>query len=167
MILGVTDDVPMLDRLVARWEISQLNIVPYVISVVAFWPTLIVTIGLAKAVGAKPLIFGQGMLVIWVALLVTEMGRGLWTLRHCYASPRWLRAVHAAVGDDVAVHALAELMRQHRYEPDYVVLRSDMTGAVQQERARRRDEARRAEGVRLVGNGTCPKFETGKPRSPD
>jgi biopolymer transport protein ExbB/TolQ len=90
------------------------------------------------------------MLVVWVALLVTELGRGLWTLRHRYASPRWLRSVYAAVGDDVAVHALAELMRQHRYEPNYVILRSDMASAVQQERAKRRDAARRAEGVRLV-----------------
>lgn len=150
MIPGASDGVPVLDRLVARWEVSRLNVVPIAISVVAFWPMLIVTIGVARAIGAKPLVFGRGMLVVWVALLVAELGRGLWTLRHRYASPRWLRAVHAAVGDDGAVHALAELMRQHRYEPDYVVLRSDMASVVQQERARRRDAARRAEGVRLV-----------------
>ena len=41
-------------------------------------------------------------------------------------------------------------MRQHRYEPDYVVLRSDMASAVQQERAKHRDAVRRAERVRLV-----------------
>lgn len=150
MTPGASDGVPVLDRLVARWEVSRLNIVPVTISVVAFWPMLIVTIDIARAIGAKPILFGRGMLVVWIALLVAELGRGLWTLRHRYASPRWLRAVHAAVGDDVAVHALAELMRQHRYEPDYVVLRSDMASAVQQERARRRDAARRAEGVRLV-----------------
>ncbi|MGW8142491.1 hypothetical protein [Sphingomonas zeae] len=78
------------------------------------------------------------------------MGRGIWTLRHRYASPRWLRAVHAAVGDDLAVHALAELIRQHRYEQGYVLLRSDMTSAVQQERARRKDATRRAEGIRVM-----------------
>lgn len=150
MIPGASDGVPVLDRLVARWEVSRLNIVPVAISMVAFWPMLIVTIGIARAIGAKPIVFGRGMLAVWVALLVTELGRGFWTLRHRYASRRWLRAVHAAVGDDVAVHALAELMRQHGYEPDYVVLRSDMASAVQQERARRRDAARRAEGVRLV-----------------
>lgn len=144
MIPGVTERVPVADRLIARWEVSQLNVVPYAISVMVFLPMLIVTIGIAKAIGARPVVAGRGMLVLWVALLVTEMGRGLWTLRHRYASPRWLRAVHAAVGDDLAVHALAELMRQHRYEPDYVLLRSDMTSAVQQERARRKDVTQRA-----------------------
>ncbi|WP_047867268.1 hypothetical protein [Sphingomonas paucimobilis] len=84
------------------------------------------------------------MLVLWVALFVTEMGRGLWTLWHRYASPRLLRGVHGAVGNDLAVHALAELMLQHRYELNYVLLRSDTTSAVQQERVRRKDAARRA-----------------------
>lgn len=150
MIPGATDGVSVLDQLIARWEVSRLNIVPVAISIVVFWPMLIVTVGVARAFGAKPIVFGWGMLVVWVALLVTELGRGLWTLRHRYASPRWLRLVYAAVGDDVAVHALAELMRQHRYEPDHVILRSDMASAVQQERAKRRDAAQRAEGVRLV-----------------
>ncbi len=150
MIPRVTERVPVADRLIARWEVSQLNVVPYAISVMIFLPMLIVTIGIAKAIGARPVVAGRGMLVLWVALLVTEMGRGIWTLRHRYASPRWLRAVHAAVGDDLAVHALAELMRQHRYEPDYVLLRSDMTSAVQQERARRKDAVRRAKGIRMM-----------------
>lgn len=95
------------------------------------------------------------------------MVRGIWTLRHRYASPRWLRAVHAAVGDDLAVHALAELMRQHRYEPDYVLLRSDMTSAVQQERARRKDVVRRAEGIRVMEEpdpASGLKAEAGDPR---
>jgi hypothetical protein len=150
MTRGVTERVPVADRLIARWEVSQLNIVPYAISVMAFLPMLVVTIGIAKAIGIRPVVAGRGMLVIWVALLVTEMGRGIWTLRHRYASPRWLRAVRAAVGDDLALHALAELMRQHRYESDYVLLRSDMTSAVQQERASRNDAARRTEGVRVM-----------------
>lgn len=161
MIPGVSDGVPVLDRLIARWEVSRLNIVPFVISVMSFWPMLIVTIAIAKAIGAKPIVLSRGMFVVWVALLVTEMGRGLWTLRHRYASPRWLRAVHAAIGDDVAVHALAELMRRHRYEPDYVVLRSDMTSAVEQERAKRKDAAQRDEGVRLVEE-LAPTLEPGR-----
>lgn len=159
MIPGVTERVPVADRLVARWEVSQLNVVPYAISVMAFLPMLIVTIGIAKAIGARPAVTGRGMLVLWVALFVTEMGRGLWTLRHRYASSRWLRAVHAAVGDDLAVHALAEVMRQHRYEPDYVLLRSDMTSAVQQERARRKDVTQRAKGIRVMEGA-----EAGDPR---
>ncbi|MFK3891772.1 MULTISPECIES: hypothetical protein [Sphingomonas] len=140
----------MADRLIARWEVSQLNVVPYAISVMAFLPMLIMTIGIAKAIGARPAVVGRSMLVLWVALFVTEMARGIWTLRHRYASPRWLRAVHAAVGDDLAIHALAELMRQHRYEPDYVLLRSDMTSAVQQERAKRKDAVRRSKGIRMM-----------------
>lgn len=167
MIPGVTKRVPIVDRLIARWEVSQLNVVPYAISAISFLPMLIVTIGIAKAIGARPVVAGRGMLVLWVALLVTEMGRGLWTLRHRYASPRWLRAVHAAVGDDLAVHALAELMRQHRYEPDYVLLRSDMTSAVQQERARRKDVTQRAEGIRVMEEPdpvSGLKAEAGDPR---
>ena len=150
MIPGVTERVPVADRLIARWEVSQLNVVPYAISVMAFLPMLIMTIGIAKAIGARPAVVGRSMLVLWVALFVTEMARGIWTLRHRYASPRWLRAVHAAVGDDLAVYALAELMRQHRYEPDYVLLRSDMTSAVQQERAKRKDAVRRSKGIRMM-----------------
>ncbi|OMJ30811.1 hypothetical protein BRX36_20535 [Sphingomonas sp. S-NIH.Pt1_0416] len=150
MIPGVTERVPVADRLIARWEVSQLNVVPYAISVMAFLPMLIMTIGIAKAIGARPAVVGRSMLVLWVALFVTEMARGIWTLRHRYASPRWLRAVHAAVGDDLAIHALAELMRQHRYEPDYVLLRSDMTSAVQQERAKRKDAVRRSKGIRMM-----------------
>ena len=150
MIPGVTERVPVADRLIARWEVSQLNVVPYAISAISFLPMLIMTIGIAKAIGARPVVAGRGMLVIWVALFATEMARGIWTLRHRYASPRWLCAVRAAVGDDLAVYALAELMRQHRYEPDYVLLRSDMTSAVQQERAKRKDAVRRSKGIRMM-----------------
>lgn len=43
-----------------------------------------------------------------------------------------------------------KLMRQLRYEPDYVLLRSDMTSAVEQERAKRKDAPQRAEGIRVT-----------------
>lgn len=146
----VAKHIPVADRLVARWEVSQLSIIPYGISLMAVLPMLIATIGIAKAIGTRPLVLGQGMVILWIVLLGTETGRILWTLKHRYASPRWLRAVHAVVGDDLAVHALAELMRQHRYEPDYVLVRSDMTIAIQQERSRRKEAALRAEGVRVM-----------------
>ena len=47
----------------------------------------------------------------------------------------WTLPADPGIGSEgnLAVHALAELMRQHRYEHDYVLLRSDMTSAVQQE----------------------------------
>jgi hypothetical protein len=56
----------------------------------------------------------------------------------------------------VAVGALAHLIRCHDYEPDYVVKRSDMMIAVQQQRNKRREAARRAEGVRLVEARATP-----------
>lgn len=74
MIPGVTKRVPIVDRLIARWEVSQLNVVPYAISAISFLPMLIVTIGIARAIGARPVVMGRGMLVIWVALFATEMG---------------------------------------------------------------------------------------------
>lgn len=74
MILGVIERVPIADRLIARWEVSQLNIVPYAISVMAFLPMLIVTIGIAKAIGARPVVVGRGILVLWVALLGAPQG---------------------------------------------------------------------------------------------
>ncbi|MGW8142486.1 hypothetical protein [Sphingomonas zeae] len=70
----MTERVRVTDRLIARWEVSQLNVVPYAISVMAFLPMLIVTIGIAKAIGARPVVVGRSMLVLWVALFVTEMG---------------------------------------------------------------------------------------------
>lgn len=150
MVPGVAKRISLADRLVARWEVSQLSIIPYGISLMASLPMLMATIGIAKAIGTRPLMVGRAMVILWFVLLGIEIGRVLWTLKHRYASPRWLRAVHAVVGDDLAVHALAELMRRRRYEPDYVLVRSDMTIAVQQERARREDAARRAEGIRVM-----------------
>lgn len=44
MIPGVTERVPVADRLIARWEVSQLNVVLYAISVMAFPPMLTLAI---------------------------------------------------------------------------------------------------------------------------
>ena len=105
---------------------------------------------IVKATGTVHLHVGRTLFAAWIVLAVLDGLRFLWTVRHPYATPRWLRAVHRSVGDDVAVHALAELMRRHDHDPDYVVRRFDMMAAVQNERERRREAKRCAEGFRLA-----------------
>lgn len=141
--------VPVLDRLIARMEVSRTYPFP-VVSILSFWAGLIALAIVNKMTGAAPVTTGRLYVLAWLWVVGLELGRDVWAQRHRYASPRWLRAVEAAVGHDVTVHALAELIRQHEYERDYVVTRSDLRFAVQQERARRREIARRAEGFQLV-----------------
>lgn len=139
----------MLDRLIARMEVSRTYPFP-VVSILSFWAGLIALTIVNKMTGAAPVTAGRLYVLVWLVVVGLELGRDVWVQRHRYASPRWLQAVEAAVGHDVTVHALAELIRQHEHEPDYVVTRSDLRFAVQQERSRRRDAARRAEGFQLV-----------------
>lgn len=142
--------VSFLNRLIARWEVSRLAFLPVTFSIVSLWAGLIGLAIVAKINGAKPVFAGKILGTVWLAAAALEIGRGVWTMRHRYASPRWLRSVSEVVGNEVVVHALASLIERHRHEPDYVVTRSDMVHAVQAERARLRDVARRAEGIRLV-----------------
>ena len=142
--------VKLFDQSVARWEVSRLSFAPLAATALLFWPMMIAIKLVAVATGASTTPLARAMLGVWVAMLGLELARRIWTARHRYASPRWLRAVQHAVGQDVAVHSLADLMRQHRHDLDYVVTRSDMVRAVQEERFRCRDTARRAEGFRLV-----------------
>ena len=144
-----TDAVPVLDRLLARMEVSRTYPFP-VFSFVLLWVGMIGFAVIAKVTGAQPVLAGRIYAALWLLVVALELGRDMWAQRHRYASPRWLRAVDAAVGNDVAVHALADLIRRRQYDPDYVVTRSDLRSAVQAERARRRETARRAEGFRLV-----------------
>lgn len=145
--------VPMLDRLIARMEVSRTYPIP-VVSILTFWPGLIALTTLGKLTGAAPVTAGRLYVLAWLVIVGLELGRDVWVQRHRYASPRWVRAVEAAVGHGVTVHALAELIRQHPHEPDYVVTRSDLRFAIQQERAKRREAARRAEGFQLVETPT-------------
>ncbi|WP_298273826.1 MULTISPECIES: hypothetical protein [Alphaproteobacteria] len=139
----------MLDRLIARMEVSRTYPIP-VGSILTFWPGLIALTAVGKLTGAAPVTAGRLYVLAWLVVMGLELGRDVWVQGHRYASPRWLQAVEAAVGRDVTLHALAELIRQHQHEPDYVVTRSDLRFAIQQERARRREAARRAEGFQLV-----------------
>lgn len=147
---GTADRVSFLDRLIARWEVSRLAFLPLTVSMVSLWAGLVGLAIVAKITGVKPVFAGRILCVMWLVAAALEIGRNVWTMRHRYASPRWLRSVSVAVGDEIVVHALASLIERHRHEPDYVVTRSDMVHAVQAERARLRDMARRAEGFRLV-----------------
>ena len=78
-----------------------------------------------------------------------DQARGLWTLRHPYASPRWVRGVRAVVGGDIVDAALSRLATQYAWMPSYVVRRTDLAIAIRTERAARRDAKRQAEGFRL------------------
>ncbi len=141
--------VPMLDRLIARMEVSRTYPFP-VISILTFWLGLIALTIIGKMTGAAPVTAGRLYVLAWLGVLGLELGRDVWVQRHRYASPRWLQAVEAAVGHDVTVYAVADLIRQHEHEPDYVVTRSDLRFTIQQERARRREAARRAKGFQLA-----------------
>ena len=147
---GTADRVSFLDRLIARWEVSRLAFLPLTVSMVSLWAGLVGLAIVAKITGTKPVFAGRILCAMWLAAAALEIGRNVWTMRHRYASPRWLRGVSGAAGDEVVVHALASLIERNRHEPDYVVTRSDMVHAVRAERARLRDVARRAEGFRLV-----------------
>lgn len=148
-IVNRADHVLILDRLIARMEVSRTYPMP-VVSLLTFWAGLIALTIVAKMTGAAPVTAGRLCVLAWLVVVGLELGRDIWVQRHRYASPRWLQAVEAAVGHDVTVHALAELIRQHQHELNYVVTRSDLRFAIQQERARRREAARRAEGFQLV-----------------
>ena len=141
--------IPVLDRFVARLEVSRTYPCP-VVSILTFWAGLIALTVVDKVTGTTPVVASRLYAVAWALVVGLELGRDVWVQRHRYASPRWLQALDAAVGHEVTVHALAALIRQHEHELDYVVTRSDLRFEVQAERARRREAARRAEGFRLV-----------------
>lgn len=150
MIHGATDDVPLLDWLIARLEVSLLATVPFSLSILSVWPLFLPVWGFQALSGIRSMVPALVVLAGWCVLVAFDVARNVWTMRHPYASPRWMRSVHAAIGDDLAVRALAYLIRWHDHEPDYVVKRSDMMTAVQVERKERREAQRRAEGFRLV-----------------
>lgn len=150
MIPGAIKAVRLVDRLIARWEVSIQASMPLMLSNMALVLLFVGFAVIVKATGTAQTYVGRTLFAAWIVLAVLDGLRFLWTVRHPYATPRWLRAVHRSVGDDVAVHALAELMRRHDHDPDYVVRRFDMIAAVQNERERRREAKRRAEGFRLA-----------------
>lgn len=165
MIPGATDGVPLVDRLVALFELSWLSVLPFGLVILTLGPIWVGTLAMAVFGGKTFAMLMLVVLAVWLVLIVLELGRGIWTLRHPYASPRWLGAVSATIGEDVSVHALARLIRQHDHDPAYVVTRQDMAYAVRAERVARRSAARRAEGFRLVEAPAAPRFVADEPGS--
>lgn len=150
MIPGVTSAMRLVDRLVARWEVSSRASLPFLLSGMALVLMFAGLGAVVKVTGVEHPYVGRAFLGVWFVLAAVEGARFAWTLDHPYATPRWLHAVHRAVGEDVAVHALAELMRRYDHDPAYVVTRFDLIAAVRDEEKRRREATRRAEGFRLM-----------------
>ena len=149
---GAIVDPSLLDRTVARWEVSPFGSSPLAFSYLMIIPLPTAIWSLAWFGHSKAsAIWAVALLAGWLVLAGLDGVRGWWLSRHPYASPWWLRAVRAAVGDDVARYAVAWLIRRYGDEPDYRVKRSDMALAVQIGRAELREAACRAEGVRLHG----------------
>lgn len=159
MIPGTTEGVSLPDRLIARWEVSRLACVPFSFSILSVWPFFVAVWALQTLTGLRSALSALVVLAGWGLLAGFDVARSIWVLHHPYASPRWLRAVRTAVGEDVALGAFVHLIRCHDHEPDYVVKRSDMIIAVQVQRNERRKAKRRAEGFRLV--------EVSAPAQPD
>ncbi len=152
MPTGGIDGVPLLDRAVARWEVSGSSMARLGFAFLILAPLLpviwaLILIGHSKSSGVLAL----ALLTGWLIVAGLEGGRAFWISRHPLASQRWLRAVRAAVGDDVAQRAVGWLVLRYGDQPDYRVRRSDMTLAVQIGRSEQREAACWAEGVRLRG----------------
>lgn len=153
MTLGATDEVLWLDRLLARWEVSRLAVVPFSISLFAA-PISWLILSLALFGGRRSAIVAVLLLIVWAVPVGLDQARGWWLGRHPHASPRWLRAVRAAVGDAVFDEALAHLTILHGDDPGYRIERAHLANAVQVAWNARRSDRQRAEGVRLDGAAT-------------
>lgn len=99
--------IPVLDRFVARLEVSRTYPCP-VVSILTFWAGLIALTVVDKVTGTTPVVASRLYAVAWALVVGLELGRDVWVQRHRYASPRWLQALDAAVGHEVTVHALGE-----------------------------------------------------------
>lgn len=150
MTLGATDEVPWFDRLLARWEVSRLAMVPFSISLFAA-PISWLILSLALFGGRRSAIVAVLLLIVWAVPVGLDQARGWWLGRHPHASPRWLRAVRAAVGDAVFDEALAHLTILHGDDPGYRIERAHLANAVQVAWNARRKGRQQAEGVRLDG----------------
>lgn len=148
MTPAATNAVPWFDWLLARFEVGRFAVVPFSISLFAApisWPIL----SLSLFGGRRSTIVAVVLLVIWAVPVGLDQARGWWLGRHPHASPRWLRAVRAAIGDAVFDEALAHLTIVHGDNPGYRIERAHLANAVQVVWNTRRKGRQRAEGVRL------------------
>ncbi len=143
-----TDAVPWFDRLLARWEVSRLAVVPFSISLFAA-PVSWLILSLALFGGRRSAIVAAVLLIIWLVPVGLDQARGWWLCRHPHASARWLRAVRAAVGEAVFEDGLAHLTILHGDNPGYRIERAHLANAVQVAWDARRKGRQQAEGVRL------------------
>ena len=147
-MLGMTDAVPWSNRVLARWEVSRFAVVPFSISLFAA-PISWLILLLALFGGRRSAIMAVLLMIIWAVPVGLDQVRGWWLARHPHASPRWLRAVRAAVGDVVFDDALEHLKILHGDDPGYRIKRAHLANAVQVAWNARRKGRQQAEGVRL------------------
>lgn len=148
MTPGATDAVPWFDRLLARWEVSRLAVVPFSISLFAA-PLGWLILSPALFGGRRAAILAMVLLAVWLVPVGLDEARGWWLGRHPHASPCWLRAVRAAVGEAVFDEALAHLTILHGDDPGYRIERAHLANAVQVAWNARRKGRQQTEGVRL------------------
>lgn len=142
------DASPWLDRLLARWEISQFAALPFCISIFAT-PFTVTSFFLSLSGDRRALILALIVVSFWALPVVFDQARGWWLFRHPHASPRWLRSVRSAVGEAVFGKALNHLTVMHGHDPDYRIERAHIVDAVRVARYIRRKDRQRSEGVRL------------------
>lgn len=148
MTPGAIDAVPWFDRLLARFEVSRLAVVPFSISLFAA-PLAWLILSPALFGGRRAAILAMVLLAVWLVPVGLDQARGWWLGRHPHASPRWLRAVRAAVGEVVFEEALAHLTILHGDDPGYRIERAHLANAVQVAWNVRRKDRQQTEGVRL------------------
>lgn len=149
MIPGETDSAPLFDRVIARWEVSRLGVMPCTLSIVTVLPMYVAVRNMPLVV-ERPL---PAMLVLlggWALLATLDISRAVWILHHPYASTRWMRAVRAALGAETVNNVMKLLVVWRQHDPDYTIRRADVTNAVQVERGLQRDARRRSEGVQFL-----------------
>lgn len=148
MTPGAIDAVPWFDRLLARFEVSRLAVVPFSISLFAA-PLSWLILSLALFGGRRAAILAMVLLAVWLVPVGLDQARGWWLGRHPHASPRWLRAVRAVVGEAVFDEALTHLTILYGDDPGYRIERAHLANAVQVAWNVRRKGRQQTEGVRL------------------
>lgn len=84
MTPGATDAMPWFDRLLARWEVSWLAVVPFSISLFAA-PISWLILSLALFGGRRSAIFAVLLLIVWAVPVGLDQERGWWLGRHPHA----------------------------------------------------------------------------------
>ena len=148
MTPSATDEVPWIDRLLARWEVSRLAVVPFSISLF-FAPISWLILSLVLFGGRRSTIVAVIFLIVWAVPVGLDQARGWWLGHHPHASARWLRGVRAAVGEAVFDEALMHPTILHGDDPGYRIERAHLANAVQVAWDARRKGRQRAEGVPL------------------